>query len=169
MQGSREQDRLELVERLLREVGRVRTAYHRLVLLVGPFGSGKSEALRQTADRSGGRLLNLNLEVSRGLLDVEVRRRALEFPQVLGRLVGRDESLVFLHHIEMIFDPAFELDPLRLLRELSRSRTVVAAWSGGIERKTHLTYANLGHPERQSHPVDDLVIVEMPRHATLAS
>lgn len=46
------------------------TAYHRLVLLVGPVGAGKETVLRVAAERCDGRLINVNLELSRRLLDL---------------------------------------------------------------------------------------------------
>lgn len=150
-----------VVERLVKEIRRARTSYHRLVLLVGPMDSGKAAAMRLAAERVGGRLMNMNLQLSRRLLDLTTRQRALRLAQVVDDIVGNDASPVFLHRIEMIFDPAFQQDPLRLLRQLSRTRTVVAAWSGMVEG-AFLTYAEVGHPEYQRQPVEDLVLVEMP-------
>ena len=37
---------------------------------------------------------------------------------------------MLLDHLEILFDPALEQDPLRLLQGVSRDRTVVAAWPG---------------------------------------
>ena len=150
-----------IVERLLTEVHRVRTAYHRLVLVVGPAGAGKGAVLRLAAEQTHGRLINVNLELSRQLLDLTTEQRALRFARVLHEVLGPDRSPAFLHRIEMIFDPAFQQDPLRLLRQLSRTRTVVAAWSGTVEG-AFLTYAEAGHPEYQRHGTEGLSVVEMP-------
>lgn len=150
-----------VVERLVAEIRTVQTSYHRLVLLVGPTDSGKGTALQQAADRVGGRLLNLNLEMSRRLLDLTTGQRALKFAQVLDETLGQDESPVFIHRTELIFDPAFQQDPVRLLRQLSKTRTVVAAWNGLVECG-HLTYAEVGHAEYQRHQVEDLALIEMP-------
>ena len=150
-----------IVERLHAEVRRVRTAYHRLVLLVGPAGAGKETVLQRAAEHGAGRLINVNLELARRLLELTAEHRALRFAGVLDEILGPDQSAAFLHRIEMIFDPAFQQDPLRLLRQLSRTRTVVAAWSGMVEG-AFLTYAEVGHPEYQRQPAADLVLVEMP-------
>ena len=148
-------------ERIVREVDRVQTSYQRLVVLVGPVGSGKATALQTAAERVGGRLVNLNLELSRRLLDLAAGQRALKFAQAVDECLGQTEAPVFLYRMEMIFDPAFQQDPIRLLRQLSKTRTIVAAWSGAVEG-AHLTYAEAGHSEYQRYPVRDLALIEMP-------
>ncbi len=49
-------------------------------------------------------------------------------------------------------------DPLRLLQSISRSRTVVAVWSGILEDGS-LTYAVPGHPEHRRYAATDLLLV----------
>jgi hypothetical protein len=53
---------------------------------------------------------------------------------------------VLLDNLEILFDSALEVEPLRLLQVGSRNRTVVASWSGAYTDGT-LTYAEPGHPE----------------------
>lgn len=150
------------VDRLVDEIRRVRSSYHPLVLLVGPAGSGRASVLRLAAEQVEGRVMNLNLELSRGLLDVPAEQRPLRFAQVLDEILSPDVAPALLDRIEMVFDPAFQQDPVRLLRHLSRTRTVVAAWSGRIEG-AFLTYAEPGHPEYRRYPVEDLSLIEMTR------
>ncbi|MCP4662275.1 MAG: BREX-3 system P-loop-containing protein BrxF [bacterium] len=142
----------------MKELDRVRELYHRLVLVAAASGSGKSAALQDVATRTGARLLNLNLEISRRMLDLTERRRALQLPRVLEEVVGRDDPLVVLDNIEILFDVTLKQDPLRLLQGLSRNRTVVAAWNGILENEC-LTYATPEHPEHRRYPRRDLVVV----------
>ena len=147
-----------LSERLLVEIGNAETLYHRLVLIVAPSGSGKTAALRDVARRTGTTPLNLNLELSRRMLDLTARQRALQLPRAVEEIVGRDTPLVLLDNIEILFDTAFQQDPLRLLQGASRNRTIVAAWNGLLENG-YLSYAAPGHPEHRRYPVRDLVVV----------
>jgi len=147
-----------LSEKVLAQIGKAEELYHRLILIAAPSGSGKTAALQDVAARTGASLLNLNLEISRRMLDLTERQRALELPKVLEQVVGRDESLVLLDNIEILFDVTLKQDPLRLLQGVSRNRTVVAAWNGTLE-SGYLSYATPEHPEHQRYPRRELVVV----------
>ncbi len=133
--------------------------YHRLILLVAPPGAGKTEALRHVAQQVGAPLINVNLEISRLLLDLTERQRALQLPRLLGDLLETTKAeVILLDNTEILFAPSLRQDPLRLLQGLSRNRTVVATWNGSV-KGGRLVYAETGHPEHQSYPVQDLLVV----------
>lgn len=147
-----------LSEKVLAQIGKAEELYHRLILIAAPSGSGKTAALQDVAARTGAQLLNLNLELSRRMLDLTERQRALQLPRVLEEVVGRDDPLVLLDNIEILFDVTLKQDPLRLLQGVSRNRTVVAAWNGTLEGE-YLTYATPEHPEYRRYPRRELVVV----------
>ena len=147
-----------LSEKVVAQIGKAEELYHRLILLAAPSGFGKTAALQDVAAHTGAPLLNLNLELSRRMLDLTERQRALELPKVLEDVVGRDERLVLLDNIEILFDVTLKQDPLRLLQGVSRNRTVVAAWNGTLENG-YLSYATPEHPEYQRYPSRELVVV----------
>lgn len=131
--------------------------YHRLVLLVAPAGSGKTAVLLDVHKRTSALYINVNLELSRRMLDLTERQRALQIPRLLLDIVG-EVPVVLLDNIEILFDVSLKLDPLRLLQGLSRNRTVVAAWNGSIIGE-NLVYAAPDHPEYKRYPVQDLLVV----------
>lgn len=145
-------------DQIIEKLNRVAELYHRLLLVAAPSGSGKTAALQDVATRTGAQLLNLNLELSRRMLDLTERQRALQLSRVLEEVVGRDEPLVLLDNIEILFDVTLEQDPLRLLEGVSRNRTVVAAWNGTLENG-YLSYATPDHPEYRRYPRRELVVV----------
>ena len=150
-----------LTETVLARTDGADALYHRLIVVAAPSGSGKTEALREVAARTGARLVNLNLELSRRMLDLTERQRVLQLPDLLHEVVGRDERLVLLDNIEILFDPALRQDPLRLLQGVSRNCTIVAAWNGALEND-YLCYAAPEHPEHKRYSRDsrgDLLVV----------
>ena len=152
-------DQLVTVERLSTAIAQASILYNRLVLLVAPAGMGKTNCLRAVAEQQGFRYINVNLELSRCLLDLTERQRTLQTPRLLADIVSKNgEHVVLLDNIEILFDVTLKQDPLRLLQGLSRNRTTVTAWSGAVVDR-FLLYAQPDHPEYRRYPVDDLVVV----------
>ena len=152
-------DQLVTVERLSTAIAQASILYNRLVLLVAPAGMGKTNYLCAVAEQQGFRYINVNLELSRCLLDLTERQRALQTPRVLADIVSKKgEEVMLLDNIEILFDVSLKQDPLRLLQGLSRNRTAVTAWSGAVVDR-FLLYAQPDHPEYRRYPVDELVVV----------
>ena len=146
-----------LPEEVNDKIRHAESLYHRLVLVVGEEEKGKTGALREVAEHTGAPLININLELSRRMLDLTERQRALQVRHLLDRIVAESGSgVVLLDNIEILFDVALEQNPLRLLQGLSRSRTVAAAWNGSIEGD-YIHYAVPGHPEHRRYPVDGIL------------
>lgn len=121
--------------------------YYRLVVLAGPSGTGKTALLQAVAKANDYPLVNINLELSKKLLDLPRTQRARQaerlFKEVIAAVPG---AVVLLDNIEVLFDTALAVEPLRLLQVASRNRALVAAWNGEYRDGT-LTYAEPGHPE----------------------
>lgn len=170
-----------LADQIIWKIKQAAELYHRLILLVSPAGAGKTTALQDLRDRTGAPLVNVNLELSRRMLELTERQRALQLPRLLREIVnnhGGEMSL--LDNIEVLFDGGLKQEPLRLLQGLSRNRTVVAAWNGEIEsdaRKVtnnerkpsdsslssyhssrYLTYATPDHPEYRRYLAHDFLV-----------
>jgi len=170
-------------KQLVELLDQVNVLYHRLILVVASVGCGKTSALQELSGLTSAPLVNVNLELSRRMLDLTERRRALQLPRLLQDVcassVERQSSeLLLLDNIEILFDVRLHQDPLRLLQRLSRNKTIVAAWPGDISntsmahhasaeedvrRATHdagryLTYAVPDHPEYRRYPIRDFLV-----------
>ena len=148
-----------LADQVIRGIGQAAELYHRLVILVAPAGAGKTAALQDVHERTAAPLVNVNLELSRRMLDLTERQRVLQLPRLLSEIVGSAATdVVLLDNIEVLFDVSLKQDPLRLLQGLSRNKTVVAAWSGSIDGE-HMVYATPDHPEYKRYPLRDFLVV----------
>jgi type II secretory pathway predicted ATPase ExeA len=128
-------------------IGQAESQYYRLVILAGPSGSGKTLDLQSVARECGYTHLNVNLELSKRMLDLTRTKRSRQVERLLKEIIATAPGeVVLLDNLEILFDPTLEVDPLRLLQLSSRNRTIVASWNG-IFRDGTLTYAEPGHPE----------------------
>ena len=148
-----------LADRVIKRIGQAAELYHRLVMLVAPAGAGKTAALQDVHARTSAPLVNVNLELSRRMLDLTERQRALQLPRLLSEIVSASAAeVILLDNVEVLFDVSLKQDPLRLLQGLSRNKTVVAAWSGSIDGE-HMVYATPDHPEYKRYPLRDFLVV----------
>jgi len=140
--------------------------YHRLVLLVGETGAGKTGVLRDVAKELGSSVINVNLALSGELLELTATQRSLRLPGILDQITDNAQSPVVLDNLEILFDKELKQDPLRLLQRISRNRTVVASWNGTMN-SGRLLYAEPGHPEYRSYDSVDALIVGMDGSASV--
>ncbi len=153
-------------ERIKQSLQTAEGLYHRLVLLVGETGSGKTKVLREFAGEIGTEVININLLLSAELLGLSEKQRLLHLPEILDKIVEKKKAAVVLDNIEILFDQRLKQDPLKLLQLISRNRSVIAAWNGKIEHG-RLTYAETGHHEYRQYDAKELLLVSMDGTATL--
>jgi len=77
-----------LADQIIRKVKQVAELYHRLILVVAPAGAGKTSALQEVRNRTGPPLVNVNLELSRRMLELTESQRALHLPRLLQEIVS---------------------------------------------------------------------------------
>ncbi len=141
---------------VLEQVSKAGELYHRLVLLVAPSGAGKTEVLDAVCSTLSASAINVNLELSKSMLDLTTKQRALRAPSILSGIVEKTRGeIALLDNLEVLFDLSLHLDPLRLLKDLSRSRTVVASWNGSINERG-LSYGEPDHPEYRLYGPSDI-------------
>ena len=148
-----------LADRVIRRIDQAAELYHRLIMLVALSGAGKTAALREVHECINAPLFNVNLELSRQMLDLTERQRVLQLSCILSDILNASKSeVILLDNIEVLFDVSLKQDPVRLLQGTSRNKTVIAAWSGSIEGE-YLVYATPDHPEYRRYPLRDFLIV----------
>jgi adenylate kinase family enzyme len=149
-----------------RSLKAARELYYPLVLIVGESGSGKTSVIQNLAKQHKTDPININLCLSKELLELTARQRQLKLAEILAQAVIDKGEVVFLDNIEILFDIGLMQDPLRLLQNLSRNLTVVASWNGSFD-KGKLTYSEPEHCEYRSYYLTDTLVVSMNGNATI--
>ena len=133
--------------------------YHRLIILLAPTGGGKTVTLQEVHRSTGAPLINVNLELSHRMLELTERQRSLRIGELLSDIVNaHGNDVILLDNIEILFDNNLFQDPLRLLKGISRNRTIVASWNGSMLNGT-IIYAEPGHREYRRYPIQDFLVV----------
>jgi hypothetical protein len=153
-------DSLAMVGELKRLIHDADRLYHRLVLLVGKSGSGKTGVLQEAAAEFGTSIININLTLSSELLELTAKQRSLRLPSILNQVTDKAGPPAVLDNIEILFDKDLKQDPLRLLQGISRNSAVIASWNGTFAGG-RLLYAEVGHPEYRCYDSVDALIVNM--------
>lgn len=153
--------RRRTVRAIITAIERASQRYHRLVLLVGPAGAGKSDALLAVGERLAAAPVRVGVSLAQPMLALTARARPLQVRALLDELVeGAGSDVVLLDNTEMLFEAGLRQDPLRLLQGVARNATVVAAWTGEVKDGI-LRYAVPSHPEHRLYPAEDLLIVNV--------
>ena len=147
------------VAKLEEAIQQASNQYFRLVILAGTPGSGKTGILQSIGHRLGCEVVNVNLELSKRMLELTRSQRSRQVEPLLKSVIASvPGEVVLLDNLEILFDTGLEVEPLRLLQVSSRNRTVVASWSGTYVGGT-LTYAEPGHPEFVQFKKVDAVVI----------
>jgi hypothetical protein len=142
-------------------MGQAASHYYKVVLVVGPPGSGKTALLRSISEQLHIPVLNLGLELSKKLLSLTIRDRKLKASDLIADLLDAQESAsLAVDNTEIVFDPSLMLNPLGLLQSISRTRLLIWSWNGEVE-EDHIAYAYPGHPEHQRIPSAEMTLVTL--------
>ncbi len=149
----------EILDKLRISIESIETQYHRLIILVNCEEAGKQDVLDKLASGRDIKQINLNLELSSRLLEYSIKQRPLKVAELTVDLIEALPAPIVLDKLDILFDPSLQTDPLALLQSLSRSKTIIAFWSGSL-KDNKLFYAEPGYPEYRSYPVQDFVAID---------
>jgi len=149
-----------LVPQLLDLIRTAQEAYHKLVIIAGSPNSGKTRLLNQVASQLDLPVMNLSLQLSRGLLNLTKRQRMLKAEEVARDAIDDQtrSACICLDNTELLFDSALNLNPLTFLKDVSRNRLIVASWNG-VLADGQLRFGYSGHPDFFSEAVSGFPVV----------
>jgi predicted DNA-binding protein len=140
-------------------ISNAESSYYKIIVVVGKSGSGKTALLRRISEEFQLPLINLGLELSRRLLSLTIKQRKLKAAEIIEEILEeRGDLRLAVDNTEVIFDPDLKLNPLGLLKNISRSRMLVWSWNGELD-DGRLIYSYAGHPEYHRIPSNEFITI----------
>ncbi len=138
---------------LLTIIEHLRGDRHKLALVLGDFGAGKTRLLQEAARAAGGVYLNLNLALSERLLTRPRSdyKNGVAVPQMIDELC--DEAApgsrpLFVDNVELLFSPDLgKINPVDTFSRVARQRVVVLA----LPARRQGAEAEYSHTGRADH------------------
>ena len=136
----------------------------KLILLVGPSRSGKTQLLRQLGAKFNLEPLNVGLELGRRLAAMPNTDRGLSAGKLLREIADKERTgaPLLLDNLELLFEPSLQINPLDLVKRVAHSKRVVAVWPGELHGD-RLVYADMSHPEYRDFSREGVVVIEIMR------
>ena len=138
--------------------------YHKLVLLVGDFASGKTRLMRRVCDEVGGVYLNVNLELTRQLLTVDARTYATKASPILEDLCDAQAARrpLFVDNVELLFSPEVGcLNPVDLFKKVSRERLIVLSLPCRLTGLARAEYSEPGRPDHMGLDLAGVAVIDL--------
>ena len=147
----------EIVKRVLETVKAVSQDRHKLVILLGVFGSGKTKILKQIEAESDAVYVNLNLELSERFLQMPASKvgDGITAPALIDDICdqfSQGGKTLLIDNVELLFSPELsKINPVDTFKRMSRERPVVLALPAvrqGIMPFTALPIVRIIFPSR---------------------
>lgn len=150
----------QIANRIAQNLDEVMVLYYRLIIVITNQDDGESMMFDEIGSQMNLPVVNVNLELSKRLLELTKRQRVLQANRLMNQVVSNAErDIVLLDNIQLLFEPSLRQNPLHLLQGLARNKTIVVAWPGEVDDE-QLTYAEPGHPEYRQYQTRDVVLID---------
>jgi hypothetical protein len=154
------------IKKTLDAINKVSADRHKLIIILGMFGAGKTQLLKQVADLVQGRYININLELSERLLQLPARdasdgvtvHRLID--DICDSQSPNGEPLL-VDNIEILFSPELgKVNPVDTFKRVSRQRPIVLAMPA-LRQGNMAVYSTPDHPDYFPISLEDYIVIEL--------
>jgi hypothetical protein len=144
---------------------------HKLVLVLGNFGAGKTQLLQTASAATEGAYLNLNLTLTERLRQLPRSRYAdgvtvhAEIDRLCDELSQHGRPL-FIDNVELLFSPELgKVNPVDTFKRISRQRPVILALPARRDG-IYAEYSTVGRADYIRMEIGDYIIIDLENPAT---
>lgn len=98
--------------------------------------------------------LNLNIKLAEALLKFPQSQRSRRANDEVMSIVSQCDKPTFLEDYEILFDPRYDIDAIKVFTEIARRQKVVVKWCGRLNGNS-LEYATPENKDSQSFRIQD--------------
>lgn len=135
------------------KLGALENAEHKLLLIVGQPGTGKSKLIHQYSEDTGTPILDLNPifgeEVPEGSDSQYIKDFMKQF------LATYKPEVLLLDNKRVLYSKNSQIDLLEFLKEIATTKTVVATWNGMVE-DGNLVHIRSKADTNLTYPIDTI-------------
>ena len=139
---------------------------HKMVLLLGDHGAGKTALLKSVAPAVAGTYLNLNLELTERLLALP--RSSHDDGVTVNALIDElcdelspDGRPIMVDNVEILFSPELgRVNPIDTFKRMSRKRPILLALPAR-KRGNVAEYSTIEHQDHMTMPLEDYAVFEL--------
>jgi hypothetical protein len=139
---------------------------HRLVILLGEFGAGKTALLKGLASKLNAEYVNLNLLLTERLMSVPSRQYSdgVTAHRLIDELcdeLSPDGRTLLVDNVELLFSPELgRINPVDTFKRIARQRPVVLALPAR-RQGAFAEYSVLGRSDHMLMPLENYPVIEM--------
>ena len=100
---------------------------------------------------------SLNQSLAEMLLEIPDEKRVGVVMEKIQKLLMEQGPAVLIKDFEMLFDPRYQIDVLKLFCDLSRQRRIAVLWCGTF-RENRLEFSEPGFADFQSYNIDQYTL-----------
>ena len=112
---------------------------------------------KRVITENGYQQIGINLPLAQSLTGLEPKDIRTVITDKIHEILPQGES-VYLTDYEMLFDPRYEIDVLRLFIDLARRNMLIVKWCGKVDGDT-LTYAEQGYADYKQYKMNDYDVI----------
>lgn len=127
----------------------------KLLIIIGGPGSGKSKLIRELTYQDGWKIAEAKELFDDEFLEVPRADRPERAITLISAAIHRlNARVVMIDNVEFLFAPILNLDPIAMLKKLSRECPIIVSWRGHVEDNT-LYFEHNGDPKYAKFTIDD--------------
>src|SRR5699024_5148891 len=147
----------DVMDAINKELDNIHLRRHQLIFLVT---DDFKEDIRFVSDGLEVPYININLELSKMLQDITIKKRQRIINERDKKIIiDKENDILVLDHIAIVFGRQLHHNPVLLLEDLSRDFKLIVAWSGQCN-KQKIIYAEPDHDEYFTQENTEGIIIE---------